>query len=185
MIISEKLPTYSVLYKVINKEFIKFLEKYRTKLNECNPDYLSGYKPKENQSLDDINKIFIINFFLHYVQTNKNILLFRNKSIYDSQSQKTYEDVLENCISLLTKEDNIAKIERNDIDEVFNIITDHDENIPSNWKDLVNTVKNDIINELEPKEKGGKKSRKRKHNKLKKKRKSTRKKRRKSNKKHR
>ena len=222
---SNKSVTLKCCYYETKYVFKKFLEDNKNIINRSNYKYLSGENILSGDnalSLDDKDKIFIINFFINYVHNNnnnKNIIYYPDKLIYEQQRQDTYEDVLKNCISLLTakinnpdkKIEHTEKLEHNEklehteklkyfdhlfevIGKVFEFISENNVDTPTNWKELVDTVKNDIIYklgikkneiEIEQKEKGGKKSRKRKHNKLKKKRKSTRKKRRKSNKKHR
>ena len=212
---SNKSVTLKCCYYETKDVFKKFLEDNKNIINRSNYKYLSGDNTLSGDnalSLDDKSKIFTINSFIYYVYNNINdVIYFTDKVIYEQQRLETYEDLLKNCISLLTAKINKPdkKIEHTEklkhfdylvkyIDDFFesknNVYIKEMKNTLTNWKELVGTVKNDIIHELEikkneielePNEKGGKKSRKRKHNKLKKKRKSTRKKRRKSNKKHR
>ena len=152
-------PTYSTLYKRINREFIRILDSDSNKkeLQDHNYQYLSGYNIFER-------KYFIYLFYNYLIKENKTKEISEYK--FFQLLKLGYYDFLEQFVTLYMKNTEAKQI----VNQFFDNIIKEYENY-SKFEDYAETVKkniilsiNKMINKMinKPKQLGGNKSRKRK-----------------------
>ena len=165
---STPIPTYSTLYKRINREFIRILDSNKKELQDHNYKYLSGYNAFDR-------KYFIYLFYNYLIKKNKTKEISEYK--FFQLLNLDYYDFLKQFVTLYMKSNTVEEAKKN-VNQFFDNIIKEYENY-SKFEDYAENVKNNIILSINnQKQLGGNKSRKRKQ-------KTTRKKRRKSNRKHR